>query len=78
MAGWRSEQRLSFSEALHGFTFGAAYAAGLERKLGKLSPNYYADLIVLDENPFTCPPETLLMLKPVSVMIGGEWVWQAD
>ena len=77
-AGWRSEQRLSFGEALHGFTSGAAYAAGLERKLGKLSPDYFADLIVLDENPFTCPPETLLTLKPDSVMLGGEWVLPTD
>lgn len=77
-AGWHPEQRLSLAQALRGFTAGAAYVAGLENQLGKLSPGYYADLIVLDENPFTSAPETLLTLKPSAVMIGGEWVWRAD
>ena len=46
--GWHPEQRLTLTEALHGFTSGAAYAAGMEDRLGRLAPGCLADLIVLD------------------------------
>lgn len=74
--GWYPEQRLSFAEALAGFTTGAAYAAGMEDRLGRLSPGCYADLIVLETDPFTCPPDDLLQMRPLATMLGGEWVWQ--
>jgi predicted amidohydrolase YtcJ len=75
--GWYPAQRLSVQEAWDGFTTGAAYAAGMENRLGKLSPGFYADLIVLEENPFTCGPDTLLKMQSSATMVNGEWVWQA-
>jgi predicted amidohydrolase YtcJ len=75
--GWHPEQRLTMREALEGYTLGAAYAAGLEDRLGRLSPGYYADLIVLEKNPFTCLREDLLTMRPLATMLGGEWLWQA-
>jgi predicted amidohydrolase YtcJ len=75
--GWHPEQRLTMQEALEGYTVGAAYAAGLEDRLGRLSPGHYADLIVLEKDPFTCPPDDLLTMQSVATMLGGEWIWQA-
>jgi predicted amidohydrolase YtcJ len=75
--GWYPEQRLSFREALEGFTVGAAYVAGLEDRLGRLSPGYYADLIVLEGDPFMAPAESIYATQPGATMVGGEWVWQA-
>jgi hypothetical protein len=75
--GWIPEEKLSFRAALEGFTTGAAYAAGLEDRLGRLSPGFYADLIVLDRDPFSCPPEELAAMQPTATMLGGEWVWQS-
>lgn len=72
--GWRGEQRLSVAEALAGYTSGAAYAAGVEDRLGKLSPGFLADLIVLETDPFTCPPIEIQHIRPSAVMVGGEWV----
>jgi hypothetical protein len=72
--GWYPEQRLTLQQALHGFTLGPAYAAGWEDRLGRLSPGYLADLLVLDVDPFTSPTDTLHALRPQRVMIGGEWV----
>lgn len=74
--GWYPEQRLSIREALAGFTLGPAYAAGLEERLGKLTPGYLADLIILPQDPFVVPPTDLLGIEPVATMIGGRWVWQ--
>lgn len=74
--GWYPEQKLSFQEALHAYTTGAAYAAGIEGKLGKLSAGYLADLIVMDEDPFKVEPGRLAQLAPTATMVGGEWVYQ--
>jgi predicted amidohydrolase YtcJ len=75
--GWHSEQRLAIREAFEAYTIGAAYAAGLEDHLGRLSPGHFADLIVLEKDPFTCPPDELLQMQSAATMLGGEWLWQA-
>ena len=72
--GWYPEQKLTLTEALSGYTFGAAYAANAEHRLGKLAENYLADLIVLERDPFEIQPDELLTLSAEAVMINGEWV----
>jgi predicted amidohydrolase YtcJ len=76
--GWYPEQRLSLAEALAGYTTGPAFAAGQEGCLGRLAPGYYADLILLEQDPFTCPPEQLRSLAPLGTMIGGNWVFHSQ
>jgi predicted amidohydrolase YtcJ len=73
--GWYPEQRVSVDEALQAYTIGAAFAAGLENRLGKLTPGYLADLVVLSEDPYTCEPDELLTIHPLATMVGGEWVY---
>lgn len=73
--GWRSEQKLTLAEALSAYTFGAAYTANAENRLGKLAENYHADLIVLDEDIFEITPANLLTMSPSAVMIDGDWVF---
>ncbi len=75
-AGWYPEQKLTLAEAFSAYTFGAAYAANAEDRLGKLAENYLADLIVLDRDPFQIEPDELLILNAVATMINGEWVLQ--
>ena len=73
--GWRPEQRLSVQEALAGFTSGAAYAAYAENRLGRLAPGFLADLIVLDDDPFTCNPDDMKDFQSSATMISGDWVF---
>jgi predicted amidohydrolase YtcJ len=75
--GWYPEQRLSVDEALHAFTTGPAYAAGMENRLGILAAGYLADLLILNIDPFTCLPEQLVNIEPLGTMIAGEWVYSA-
>lgn len=75
--GWYPEQKLTMAEAVEGFTLGPAYAAGMETRLGRLSPNYLADLIVLEKDPFTSNANELLEMQSSATMVGGEWVWQS-
>ena len=75
--GWHPEQRLSVQQAIEGFTIGAAYAANAENRLGRLAAGTWADLIVLETDPFTCDPDELKDLRASATMFGGEWVLQS-
>jgi hypothetical protein len=75
--GWYPDQKLSFAEALGGYTLGAAYAAYMEDRLGRLAPNHLADLIVLEKDPLKCAPDELLTLQSSATMVSGEWVFQS-
>jgi predicted amidohydrolase YtcJ len=74
--GWHPDQKLEIEEALNGYTRGAAFAAGMEDRLGMLAPGYYADLLILEEDPLTCEPQQLSDIAPVGTMINGEWVFR--
>lgn len=71
--GWVPEARVTIDEALRGFTLGPAYAAGLERRLGRLAPGYSADLVVIDRDPYSIPTEELRNIQVNATMVGGEW-----
>lgn len=45
-------QRLSVTDALRGYTHGAAYAGFDEDRLGVIAPGYHADFVVLEESPW--------------------------
>lgn len=71
--GWMPAERLTVSEALRAYTRGPAYAANQEGVQGCLKPGSFADLIILDEDPFACDPALFLALRPVGTMVGGIW-----
>lgn len=75
--GWYPEQKLTMAQAWDGYTLGPAYAANMENRLGRLAPNHLADLIVLDQDPFTGDPNDLLTLQSSATMVNGEWVYQS-
>lgn len=76
--GWRSgpdgRGRLSVEEAVRGFTLGPAYAAGMKDRLGRLAPGYLADLVVLEQDIYTCDPMTIGAVGVLGTMVGGRWV----
>lgn len=75
--GWYPAQKLTLSEAIHGYTLGPAYAAMQEHQLGMLASNYLADLIVLDHDIFTLEdPMEILRIKVLGTMVGGVWRYQ--
>lgn len=71
--GWIPEERLTLAEALTAYTEGAAFAAGLEAKAGRLTPGFWADLVVLETDPFEGDPMSLRELSPTGLMTGGIW-----
>jgi predicted amidohydrolase YtcJ len=72
---WHGEQALSVEETLHATCVAPAWLTGDERRRGKLLPGYLADVVVLDRDPVTCPPEELAEVQVVATMLGGRWVY---
>jgi predicted amidohydrolase YtcJ len=71
--GWIPEQRLTRESALHAFTVAPAALAGMSGREGVLRRGAYADLILLDEDPLTCPEDRLHALRPRGTMVAGVW-----
>ncbi|MCU0464009.1 MAG: amidohydrolase [Anaerolineae bacterium] len=71
--GWYPENRLTMDETIRGYTQGAAYAAGMEDRLGALQPGYLADLVVLGADIYNIPHDELLETPVVATMTGGVW-----
>src|SRR5262249_25963400 len=65
-------QALSMTQALWSYTVGGAYAGGQEAQQGSIAPGRLADLVVLEEDPFTIPPERIMGAQVAATLVGGE------
>ena len=45
---------------------------------GKLTPGYYADFVVLGDNPLTVDPKRLSQIPVLATYVAGERVWGRD
>jgi predicted amidohydrolase YtcJ len=71
---WRPDQRLTLAEALHAVCVAPAWLSHDERVRGTLIPGRYADLVVLDRDPFSLDDlEELREVQVVATMVGGRW-----
>lgn len=69
-------EKLSVSQAVRYFTVGAAYVAGLEAIAGKIAPGYLADLAILDDDIYSCPPSQIYAAKVAATIFDGQPVFQ--
>lgn len=65
-------ESLTVSQALYGFTTGAAYASGWESSLGKIASGYLADLVILEDNIFTVPPSQIYKSRVAATIFNGK------
>jgi predicted amidohydrolase YtcJ len=70
---WRDDQTLTLEQALHAICVAPAWLSHDERTRGTLVPGRYADLVVLDRDPFACEPDELREVQVVATMLGGRW-----
>lgn len=75
--GWFPQERISMAEALRAYTYGSAYAMGVEDRIGTLAPGKQADICVLDRNLFTCEPAEVLDAASVLTLVAGDVVFEA-
>jgi predicted amidohydrolase YtcJ len=75
---WRPEQALSVEEALRSICLEPVVLAHDEDRRGTLVPGKFADLVVLDRDPFTCSREELGEIAVMATMVGGSWTHISD
>jgi len=75
--GWRPQERVSFEQALAGFTRGAAYAGFAERKIGSLEPGKWADFIIVDRDISKVDPQALARTQVMETWVAGQKVWES-
>ena len=75
--GWIPEERVSFEQALSGFTRDAAYAGFAEQKFGALEPGKWADFILVDRDVSAADPQALARTQVLETWVAGKKVWSA-
>jgi predicted amidohydrolase YtcJ len=73
--GWLPEQRLSVSQALYGFTMGAAYASFSEDIKGSITPGKLADMVVLSQDIFALDPNAIKTTEVLMTILDGKIVY---
>ena len=75
LGGWLPEERVSFEQALSGFTRDAAYAGFAEQKFGALEPGKWADFIIVDRDVSAADPQALARTQVLETWVAGKKVW---
>lgn len=70
-------QALTLAEALSAYTAGSAYINHLDRDTGTIELGKYADLAVLDRDPFGGPSEDIAATRVLQTFVGGQRVYSA-
>ncbi|MET9452611.1 amidohydrolase [Streptomyces cinerochromogenes] len=70
------DERLSLSDALTAYTAGSAYVNHLD-DTGRVAVGALADLVVLDRDPFSGPPEAIAGTRVALTYVGGACVYAA-
>jgi predicted amidohydrolase YtcJ len=73
--GWYPDQRISVEQAIHGYTLAPARLSARERDLGSLSPGKLADLIMLDRDITSLPPEEIAEARVAMTVFDGQMVF---
>jgi predicted amidohydrolase YtcJ len=66
------ENALTRQEALKGMTIWAAMSNFEEKEKGSIEKGKFADLVILDQDIMTIPPEQILKIKVLATFVNGE------
>src|SRR5450631_2251391 len=72
---WLPDQALPLTDALWGYTLGAAYAGAEEQRKGSLSVGKLGDAVVLREDILSVPQEKMSENGVQATIIGGNVVY---
>ena len=76
--GWFPDERLTFEQALHAYTRGAAYAGFAEDRIGGLDPGKWADFVMVDRDPSKASVPELYRAQVLETWVGGKKVWTRE
>jgi predicted amidohydrolase YtcJ len=73
--GWRVGEALDIKQALHGYTVAGCVASFDEGERGSLEPGKCADFVLVDCDPVSEPPLSLLSTAVCATFVGGDCVF---
>jgi predicted amidohydrolase YtcJ len=73
--GWVPEQKITVEEALSAYTSGGAFASFEDQQKGTLAPGLLADLVVIDRDLRSIPPEQIRDAKVMRTVVNGKTVY---
>jgi predicted amidohydrolase YtcJ len=76
--GWVPEEKVPVEEAVRAYTVNGAYAEFAEGLKGSIAPGKLADLVVLDRDIFTVPPEEIGQARVRMTIFDGRIVYGKD
>jgi hypothetical protein len=79
--GWFAEQAVNVDEAIRAYTNWSAYAAFREDRTGILAPGRWADITVIDIDPFVLAaqdPALILEGRVLMTVVGGNVVYERE
>ncbi|MDO5102472.1 MAG: amidohydrolase [Lautropia sp.] len=65
-------EAITVAQALSLQTLGAAYTLRLDHRVGSLEVGKFADMVVLDQDPMSLPPEALKDVRVLATVLGGK------
>jgi hypothetical protein len=66
------QERISVDQALCMVTIEAAFAHGIEDKVGSIAPGKYADFAVLEQDPYAVAKEKIRDIRVWGTVLGGK------
>jgi predicted amidohydrolase YtcJ len=76
--GFFPGERVDVYTAVDNYTAGSAHANFDENRVGRIKKGYLADLVLLDGDIFTLPPEEIPRARVLWTMVGGETVYRRE
>ena len=70
-------ERITVGEAVRAYTSASAHVAFLDDQVGTLEAGKLADLVVLSQDLFAVPPESIAATRVVMTMVGGRVVYES-
>ncbi|CAO1653311.1 amidohydrolase [Parasphingorhabdus sp. NYA22] len=70
--GWMPAQRLNREQVWQAYTYGAAFAAFAEDRLGTLEPGKRADFVIIDQDIMLATPAQIRQLQVLQTWIAGK------
>lgn len=73
--GFAPEERLSVYEAISLFTKNIPFATGDQERAGTIETGKFADLAILEQDPFLVPPAELSHVRAICTLVAGRPVY---
>jgi predicted amidohydrolase YtcJ len=75
LEGYYPDECLDVADAVDAYTLGSAFSSREESLKGRIQSGFLADLVLLDKDIFSIPPDTINTARVVFTMTGGQYAF---